>query len=147
MAKQNHWPELDPKEKPTPQMICCKLEFDILYQANLVSVVCTFGTSKCRICAREKLDIFKHSFNPLVKLMNNCLEIYGACKHKPKFHRYKSTDESTDKKVLILVSNHTSVQCNIACRIHNKSYFNRNVDMFCKPLNNLLMKDTSIIWF
>ena len=98
LAKQDHWPELDPKEKPTHQMICCKLEFSTLYQANLVSVVRTFGTSKCRICAREKLDIFKHSFNPLVKLMNNCLEIYGACKHKPKFHRYSSTDESTDKK-------------------------------------------------
>eukprot|EP00957_Ditylum_brightwellii_P079577 6050677-Ditylum_brightwellii.AAC.1 len=35
LAKKNYWPELDPKEKPTSQMIRCKLEFDILYKANL----------------------------------------------------------------------------------------------------------------
>eukprot|EP00957_Ditylum_brightwellii_P152061 11578062-Ditylum_brightwellii.AAC.1 len=34
LAKQDHWPELDLAEKPTSQMSCCKLEFDILYQAN-----------------------------------------------------------------------------------------------------------------
>eukprot|EP00957_Ditylum_brightwellii_P204650 15340283-Ditylum_brightwellii.AAC.1 len=33
LARTNHWPELDPKTPP--QMICCKLKFKNIYQANL----------------------------------------------------------------------------------------------------------------
>jgi hypothetical protein len=30
-------------------------------------------------------------------LINSCSEIYGACRHKARFHRYNSSTISTDE--------------------------------------------------
>jgi hypothetical protein len=38
----------------------------------------------------------------LKTLINACSEIYGACRHKPRFHRYSSIEQtpSTDECIL-----------------------------------------------
>ena len=68
-----------------------------------MTAVKTFGKDRCLLCNQERLNIFKWFRLKPDKLINKCHEIYGACKHKPKFHRFKtalsSTDESKRTKV------------------------------------------------
>ena len=69
----------------------------IIWQGNPISAVKTFGTTNCTLCAKERLEIMKLSRYKPHLLINSCNEIYGACRHKPKFHRHTtapSTDES-----------------------------------------------------
>ena len=69
----------------------------LLWHGNPISVVKTFGSPKCALCTREKLEIFKQSRENPSLLINSCNELYGACMHKPKFHTYVKADPSTDE--------------------------------------------------
>jgi hypothetical protein len=77
-----------------------KYTFDILWKGNPLVCVKTFGTRNCSLCKQERLAILKASYNQPKKQINYCNEIYGACRHKPQFHRYRNkhkqagTDES-----------------------------------------------------
>jgi GIY-YIG catalytic domain len=62
----------------------------ILWQANPHSAVKTFGTTRCILCSRERLEIVKmHRFKPEL-LINSCNEIYGACRTKLSFTGIKA---------------------------------------------------------
>ena len=86
---------------PSPRLIRNMSEIHILWQGNPLSTIKTFGTTNCILCNQERLHIFKWSRTHPDKLINNCSEIYGACRHKPKFHRFpppiamSSTDEAS----------------------------------------------------
>lgn len=76
-----------------------KLKIDILWKGNPLAVVKTFGTNCCKLCAKERLEILKLTRRYPDLAINKCSEIYGSCRHKPKFHRFNqeqnaSTDES-----------------------------------------------------
>ena len=62
----------------------------------------TFGTINCALCMKERLEILKFSKNTPHLLINSSTEFYGACRHKPRFHRYLTTNctkiHSTDDK-------------------------------------------------
>ena len=47
---------------------------------------------------KERLEILKLSRNDPAIIINNSSEFYGACRHKPRFHRYLTncTPHSTD---------------------------------------------------
>ena len=77
---------------PKPWELRAIANFEILWQGNCLCTVKTFGTDRCKLCMRERVEILKVRKNEPTKLINLCLEIYGACRHKPKFHRF-STDE------------------------------------------------------
>jgi GIY-YIG catalytic domain len=69
----------------------------IIWRANPHSAIKSFATNHCVLCSRERLEILKmHRYKPHL-LINSCNEIYGACRHKPRFHRYKSIQNSTDE--------------------------------------------------
>ena len=63
----------------------------------------TFGKLNCNLCMMERMEILKakklDELNGENNLKNALKEIYGACRHKTKFHRYRlfkkpiSTDE------------------------------------------------------
>jgi hypothetical protein len=70
-----------------------KVKVDILWQGDPLSCVKTFGTRNCKLCAKERYAI--------ILAINKCNEVHGACRHKPRFHRFdhsenaiSSTDES-----------------------------------------------------
>jgi GIY-YIG catalytic domain len=63
----------------TPQFQRNSITCDILWQGNPISVVKTFGTAKCALCNKERLEILKHSRKNPESLINSCTEIYGAC--------------------------------------------------------------------
>ena len=81
----------------TPTLQRNSIKCSILWQGNPISVVKTFGTPDCALCNRERLEILKLSRKDPKSLINSRNEIYGACKHNPKFHRYNSRIPSTDE--------------------------------------------------
>ena len=76
-----------------------KYKVDILWQGNPLSCVKTFGTSTCKLCAKERLAILKFTRKTPHLAINKCTEIYGACRHKPAFHRFDHNEEITKNKV------------------------------------------------
>jgi predicted GIY-YIG superfamily endonuclease len=81
-----------------------KYKVEILWQGNLLATVKTFGTSACKLCAKERLAILKLTRSTPHLAINRCNEIYGVCRHNPGFHRFDikeennmvSTDEATN---------------------------------------------------
>ena len=60
----------------------------ILWHGNPISCCKSFGKSCCQLCMRERMEILRRHNKEPDKIINSCGEIYGACRHKPKFHRY-----------------------------------------------------------
>ena len=83
--------------KPKPAQLREAAKFQVLWQGNPISTVKTFGSEKCKLCMQERIEILKMWEDEPTKLINSCSEIYGACWHKPKFHRF-STDECIERK-------------------------------------------------
>ena len=81
-----------------------KYKVEILWHGNPLATVKTFGTSACKLCAKERLAILKLTRSTPHLAINRCNEIYGACRHNPGFHRFDikeennmvSTDEATN---------------------------------------------------
>ena len=65
---------------------------DILWQGKPISCVKTFKKLNCSLCTRERLEIYqamkKEKENNTNLLINSLNELYGACRHNPRFHRY-----------------------------------------------------------
>ena len=64
------------------------LKVKVLWQGNAISLIKSFHTHRCVLCMKERLEILRRSdkHSPLI---NSRTEIYGACRHKAKFHRYR----------------------------------------------------------
>ena len=78
------------------------MKVSILWQGKPISSMKTFRKLNCNLCMNERLQILNASQADKLlktkKLINSSTEIYGLCRHKPKFHRYallqkSSTDE------------------------------------------------------
>jgi hypothetical protein len=86
-------------EEINPTLQRNSINCSILWQGNPINVVKTFGTPNCALCNKERIEILKQSKRDPKSLINSCNEIYGACRHHPKFHRYKSRSPSTDESI------------------------------------------------
>ncbi len=99
------------KDMPTEELKTLA-SYHVIWRGDPLTTVKTFGTDRCLLCTQERLNIFKWFRLKPEKLINKCHEIYGACKHKPKFHRFptalSSTDESSRTKSKTRRSNHRS---------------------------------------
>ena len=95
----DHFAKLIPDKTPHENIRkFVRFKVDILWKGNPLAVVKTFGTRGCKLCARERLEILKMSYNNPQQQINKCSEIYGACRHKPRFHRFDQTQlASTDE--------------------------------------------------
>lgn len=99
-----------------------KVKIDILWKGDPLTCVKTFGSKKCRLCAKERLAILLSSRNEPEKTINKCKEIYGACRHKPRFHKLQqkesptSTDESAkDERGLGHQNSDYTTEPNLKC--------------------------------
>ena len=61
---------------------------EIIYEGNAISVVKTYGTQKCRVCAEEKFAIWEENCRNFCFILNKRKEIYGACAHNVHFHHF-----------------------------------------------------------
>ena len=78
------------------------MKVSILWQGRPISNMKTFGKLNCTLCMSERLEILKaRRLDKILntkKMINSSNEIYGACRHKPKFHRFTcSQTSSTDE--------------------------------------------------
>ena len=71
----------------------------ILWQGNPITAMKTFTTPKCQLCMKERLIIARKWIKNPGNLINSCSEIYGKCRHNPKFHQFQvtGTDELCEK--------------------------------------------------
>ena len=75
-------------QKPTPQQCHEIRKPEILSKVNPIGLMKTSSKPSCPLCTKERLDIVSRSQHRYGKLINSCSEIYGACCHKPRFHRF-----------------------------------------------------------
>jgi hypothetical protein len=79
-----------------------KIKVDILWQGDPLSCLPTFGTRTCKLCAKERYAIIKLTRMTPHLAINKCNEVHGACRHRPRFHRFnhsENTNSSTDESV------------------------------------------------
>ena len=73
------------------------MTIDTLWEGNPISCTKSFGKLSCTLCMKERLHILKAlGDKEETRLINSNNELYGACRHKPKFHRYTCYNPSTD---------------------------------------------------
>ena len=75
-------------QKPTPQQCREIMKLVILCKVNPIGLMKTWSKSSCTLCAKERLEIVSRSRRRYGKLINACSEIYGACRHNLRFHRF-----------------------------------------------------------
>ena len=86
-------------DKITPTLQRNSITCSVIWKGNPISAVKSFGTANCSLCNKERLEILKQSRRDPLILINSCNEIYGACRHKPRFHRYCKAEPSTDESI------------------------------------------------
>ena len=80
------------------------MQVDILWKGNHITCMKKFWTFNCGLCMKERPFILnamrKDDFMNKNLLINNSNELYGACRHRTRFHRFMknitptpSTDE------------------------------------------------------
>eukprot|EP00957_Ditylum_brightwellii_P028449 2148052-Ditylum_brightwellii.AAC.1 len=88
-----------------------------------------FGTSRCKICMKEQVEILRRSFDPTVKLINSRSEIHSMCLRKPEFHRFSVDEDKRAEKVthkdIPLTPNACLdlISCRIQRHISDPNYF------------------------
>ena len=78
------------------------MRMSILWYGNPISCNKSFGKWNCRLCMKERLIILEEMRKGKAAgtrhLINSASELYGACRHRPSFHRYSVTQPtSTDE--------------------------------------------------
>ena len=69
------------------------MTFKVVIQINPIDAMKIFTKPNCNLCMEEHLTILKKLREKCAAVMNNNLEIYGACQ-KTTFHQfYKITDD------------------------------------------------------
>ena len=71
-----------------------QVSVSILWQGNAISCNKSFGKLNCSLCMKERILMLKYSRDNPNLIINSNSEFYGACRHKPKFHRYTTTTPS-----------------------------------------------------
>ena len=72
------------------------MTFKLVKQLNLIGAMKKFTKPNCNQFIEEVLTILKKIRDKCVTIMNNILEIYGACRHRTNFYQFcLSTDDST----------------------------------------------------
>ena len=122
------------------------MKVTILWQGKAISSNKTFGTLNCALCMKERLEILKFSKKTPHLLINSSTEFYGACRHKPRFHRYLTTNctkiHSTDdeQESLERVTNRDSIDSQNS---QNSTYTNCSTNPNTDDVPELCMPCTS----
>ena len=77
------------------------VEVKVIWRGNPISCVKSYGKLNCQLCMNERIAILENirkgkKINKCISINSNS-EIYGACRHRPKFHRYTCCSPSADE--------------------------------------------------
>jgi len=64
----------------------------ILWQGNAISCMKSFCTNGCSLCMKERLTILDMMKKQPDMIINTNNELFGACRHKTRFHKYTNTN-------------------------------------------------------
>ena len=93
-----HFAHQDIREgETTVKQVRDRTTIEILWKGNAISCSKSFGKISCSLCMKERLEILKASKQQPKRLINSCNELYGACRHRPVFHRYTNYTKSADE--------------------------------------------------
>ena len=70
---------------------------EIMWEGNPITVMKTFGKPSCSLCMREKINILQSIRRNPKLTINTRSELYGACRHNTRFHRYTNYTISADE--------------------------------------------------
>ena len=82
------------EEKPSPKETRERMRFEVIWQGDPMSMMKTFSKLGCRLCMRERIETIKATCKDPTKVINTNLEIHGACRHNPHFHRCKGQKQT-----------------------------------------------------
>ena len=88
-----------PNSRPSIAQIKSMVEISVVWQGNPITCIKGFGKHCCSLCMRERIEILKLARANPGALINGCSEIYGACRHRTRFHKYSIMNTSTDDGV------------------------------------------------
>ena len=69
---------------------------EILWEGNPISVSKSFGKDKWSLCMKERILILRENRKDRCQVINTNNEMYGACRHKLRFHRLINKDLYTE---------------------------------------------------
>ena len=81
------------KRKPSSQECREIMSFDIISTGSMK----TWGKSSCTLCMKERIEIIDNSRHKYSRIINACSEVYGVCRHIPRFHRFTQHWWSSDR--------------------------------------------------
>jgi len=73
---------------PSPVNQRGRITCSIIWQGNPISVIKTFATKNCALCAKKRIAILKQSTSNQQLLINSNSKVHGVCRHRPHFHRH-----------------------------------------------------------
>jgi hypothetical protein len=73
--------------KPTRNELRKMMKVKIVWQGNAISCMKLFGKLNYSLCMQERIEILCTICQEESQIINHCNEIYGACRHKKRFHR------------------------------------------------------------
>ena len=75
-------------QKPSPQQCVKIMSSNILSTVNHIGSMKTWGKLSCTICMKEIIEIIGNLQRTYIRVINACPEVYRACRHIPRFHRF-----------------------------------------------------------
>ena len=77
------------------------VEVEVLWKGNAISCGKSYGKLNCQLCMNERIAILENiregkRLNRDISINSNS-EIYGSCRHRPRFHRYTCCPPSADE--------------------------------------------------
>ena len=75
-------------QKKIPQQFRDILSFRIISTVNPIYSIKTWGKLSCTLCMKERIEIIDNSEGRYSQIINALSELYGACRHIPRFHRF-----------------------------------------------------------
>ena len=79
------------KSKTVPNNIHARFDVEILWHRNHIRCTKSFGRLTCSLCIKERLENITTIYKEPGRLINSNNELYGSCRHKPRFNRYAKT--------------------------------------------------------
>ena len=128
------------KHKLTTEEARKHVKITILWQGKSISSNKLFGKLNCSLCMKERLEILKFSRKTPHLLINSSTEFYGACRHKPRFHRYlsncteiHSTDDEQTSSERVASRDSIDSQFSLNSMCTTSSTDSSNSSDFCSP--------------
>ena len=85
------------KSEPKPADLREIMNVEILSLLNPFSCVKQFQQPSCRLCMVERITIITEMRKNRKAMINANSEIFGACRHRTRFHRYRPDDPQGEK--------------------------------------------------